>query len=204
MLAAITTVSSYFSIPSDSAGRRKNNIKMDWLGSVLVVSGLILSIYAITDSAHAPQRWKTPYVPTLLVVGCLLLGGAVYVEGWVAKLPLLPFDVFAVKSMLPLCLALLLNFGTLGVYLLYCTQYMEIFMGASPLQVVAWYVPMILGGVILSTGGGFVLHLIPGKALLVFSGAGWIGAMLLFALAPLGANYWAFTFPRQVSQSPLY
>lgn len=62
---------------------------------------------------------------------------------------------------------------------------------------------MILGGLILSTTGGFVLHLIPGKALLVFSGAGWIGALLLFALAPLGANYWAFTFPRQVTNIAL-
>lgn len=195
-LAAITAVSSFFSIPSDSAVRRKNGIKMDWLGSALIASGLTLTVYAITDSSHSPQGWRTPYIPTLLVVGCLLLGAAVYVEGWVAKLPLLPFDVFAVKSMKPLTIALLLNYGTLGIYLLYVTQYMQMFMAASPLQVVAWYTPMILGGLILSTAGGFVLHLIPGQALLVVSGAGWIGALLLFALAPLGANYWAFTFPR--------
>jgi MFS family permease len=195
-LAAVTALSSFFSIPSDSAARRKNGIKMDWPGSILIVSGLTLTVYAITDSSHSPQGWRTPHIPTLLVIGCLLLAAAVYVEGWRAKLPLLPFDVFAVKSMKPLTLALLLNFGTLGIYLLYVTQYMQIFMGASPLKVVAYYTPMILGGLILSTAGGFVLHLIPGKALLVFSGAGWIVAMLLFALAPLGANYWAFTFPR--------
>jgi hypothetical protein len=58
---------------------------------------------------------------------------------------------------------------------------------------------MIFGGLILSTLGGFVLHLIPGRALLIFSGTGWIGALLLFALAPMGANYWAYTFPRQAS-----
>lgn len=57
---------------------------------------------------------------------------------------------------------------------------------------------MIVGGLILSTVGGFVLHLIPGKGLLIFSGAGMIGSILLFALAPEGANYWAFTFPRSV------
>ena len=195
-LAAVTALSSFFSIPSDSAARRKNGIKMDWPGSALIVSGLTLTVYAITDSSHFPHGWRTPHIPTLLVVGCLLLAAAVYVEGWRAKLQLLPFDVFAVKSMKPLTLALLLNFGTLGIYLLYVTQYMQIFMGASPLKVVAYYTPMILGGLILSTAGGFVLHLIPGKALLVFSGAGWIVAVLLFALAPLGASYWAFTFPR--------
>jgi MFS family permease len=195
-LAAITAVSSFVAIPSDSPSRRRNGVEMDWLGAALIVCGLTLIIYAITDSSHSPHGWRTPYIPALLIVGCLLIGAAVYVEGWVAKLPLLPFDVFAVKSMKPLTIALLLNYGTLGIYLLYVTQYMEMFMQASPLQVVAWYLPMILGGLILSTAGGFVLHLIPGKALLVFSGAGWIGALLLFALAPLGANYWAYTFPR--------
>jgi MFS family permease len=198
VLAAITAVSSVLSIPSDSAERRKNGITMDWLGSGFIVSGLTLTVYAITDSSHAPQGWRTPYIPTLLGLGCLLLGAAFYVEGWVAKLPLLPFDVFAVKSMKPLTVALFFNYGTLGIYLLYVTQYMFRFMNGSPLQIVAWYTPMILGGLFLSTAGGFVLHLIPGRILLVFSGAGWIGALLLFALAPLGANYWAYTFPRYV------
>jgi MFS family permease len=198
LMAAITTTTSYFSIPSDHAERKTHGIKMDWLGAALIVSGLTLTVYAITDSSHSPKGWKTPYILTLLLLGCLLLGLAVYVEGWVAELPLLPSDVFAVKSMKPLTIALLFNYGTLGIYLLYATQYMEMFMNASPLQVVAWYLPMITGGLILSTAGGFVLHVLPGKALLVFSGAGWIGALLLFALAPLGANYWAFTFPRLV------
>lgn len=138
IMAAITAGSSLLSIPSDTEERRKNGIKMDWLGSALIAFGLTLTVYAITDSSHSPRGWKTPYIPTLLAVGCLLLGAAVYVEGWVATLPLLPFDVFAVKSMKPLTVALLLNYGTMGIYLLWVTQYMETFMAASPLKVVAW------------------------------------------------------------------
>ena len=47
----------------------------------------------------------------------------------------------------------------------------------------------------LSTAGAFVLHLLPGTGLLIFSGVGWIGAALFLALMPKGGNYWAFTFP---------
>jgi MFS family permease len=198
IIGALTTVSSYYSIPSDFAMRRKNGITMDWLGAALIVIGLTLAVYAITDSSHSANGWRTPYIPILLVVGFLLLGAAVYVEGWIATLPLLPFDIFAVESMKPLTIALFLNYGTFGIYLLYVTQYMEIFMGASPLQLVAWYLPMIFGGLLLSTTAGFVLHLVSGKALLVFSGMGGTGAILIFALAPPGANYWAFTLPRFV------
>jgi MFS family permease len=71
-------------------------------------------------------------------------------------------------------------------------------MGATPLQVVAWYVPMVLGGLFLSTLGGFILHLLPGRALLIFSGFGWIGASLLLALVPVGGNYWAYIFPAMI------
>jgi MFS family permease len=195
---ATTTVTSYFAIPSDSTEMRKNGVKMDWAGAALIVSGLVLVVFAITDSSHAPNGWKTPYVPTLLVVGVLLLGGAVYVEGWVAEMPLLPPDIFAVKSMAAVNIGLLFSYGVLGIYLLYGTQYFQNIMGATPLQVVAWYVPMILGGLTLSTIGGFVLHLVPGRALLIFSGFGWIGASLLLALVPVGGNYWAYIFPAMI------
>ncbi|KAL2002687.1 hypothetical protein VTN02DRAFT_6170 [Thermoascus thermophilus] len=74
------------------------------------------------------------------------------------------------------------------------------FMGASPLQVVAWSTPMAVGGLMLSTTGGLVLHLINGSVLLLISGTGFVGSSLLFALAPAaGANrYWAFVFPAMV------
>lgn len=197
-LTAVTAVTSYFAIPSDSAEKRKNGIKMDWAGAGLIVSGLVLVVFAITDSSHAPNGWRTPYIPTLLVAGVLLLGGAVYVEGWVAEMPLLPPDIFAVKSMAALNIGLMFSYGILGVYLLYGTQYFQNIMGATPLQVVAWYVPMVLGGLALSTIGGFVLHLVPGRALLIFSGFGWIGASLLLALVPVGGNYWAYILPAMI------
>ena len=71
-------------------------------------------------------------------------------------------------------------------------------MGASPLQVVAWYVPMALGGCTISTFGGFVLHLLPGTILIIIAGTSWVIAPLLFAIAPQGANYWAYIFPSMI------
>jgi hypothetical protein len=67
-------------------------------------------------------------------------------------------------------------------------------MGASPMQLVAWFTPMALGGCIISTLGGFILHVIPGTVLLTVAGVSWIIAPLLFAVAPSGANYWFYTF----------
>jgi hypothetical protein len=168
---------------------------MDYWGSLTIVSGLVLVVFAITESAHAPNGWATPYIPALLVVGIVSLAVAVYIEGWVAELPILPADIFAVKAMTPLVVALLMLYGTMGIYLLYGTMYFQNIMGASPLQVVAWFTPMVVGGLIITAVEGFILHLVPGRILLVIAAAGATLSMLLPALMPRGANFWAWVFP---------
>ncbi|OCT51970.1 putative MFS-type transporter [Cladophialophora carrionii] len=195
ILVGITLITSILSIQNDWHERRQNNIQMDWLGAATIVPGVVLVVFAITESAHAQQRWRTPYIPALFCLGCILLFAAVYVEGWVAKSPLLPADIFTVPCMSQLVIAMLFLYGNVGILLLYGTQYFQNIMGATPLQVVAWWTPMVVGGLILSTVVGFILHLVPGRLLLVLSCLGAIGAELLLALVPEGGNYWAWVFP---------
>lgn len=119
ILSAITTVSSYFSIPVDYAEKKKLGKRMDWLGAACLVPGLVLLAFAIVDSAHAPRQWGTPYIYICFVLGVIILAIAIYVEGWVADAPLLPFDLFKVPYMMPLIISLLFLYGSLGIFLLY-------------------------------------------------------------------------------------
>ena len=198
MIVSTTIMAAIFAIPNDSEERKAMGIQMDWLGSIVIVSGLILVIFAITDASHAPDGWKTPYIYVTLILGALLLGISLYVEGWVATNPLLPFDLFKVPHLPALCVALFFSDGVLGIFLLYATLYMQNVMGASPLQVAAWYVPMCAGGCMISIVGGYILHLLPGTVLMLIGGGAWVGNSLLFALAPEGAEYWAFVFPAMI------
>jgi MFS family permease len=120
-LALSTGIVAWFAVPSDIQERKSMGIKMDWPGSILISFGLILVVFAITDSSHAPHGWATWYIYTTLLVGLLLLGGAVYIEGWVSEVPLLPSDLFKVKYMKSLIVALFFSYGSLGVFLLYST-----------------------------------------------------------------------------------
>lgn len=198
MLVSTTVVAAIFAIPNDFEERKAMGIQMDWLGTIFILSGLILVTFAITDASHAPDGWKTPYIYVTLIVGALLLSISFYIEGWVATSPLIPFDLFKVPHLSALFVALFFSDGVLGIFLLYATLYMQNIMGASPLQVAAWYVPMCAGGCIVSIVGGYILHLLPGTVLMLVGGGAWVGNSLLFALAPEGANYWAFVFPAMI------
>lgn len=54
---------------------------------------------------------------------------------------------------------------------------------------------MAIGGCIIATVGGFFLHRIHGTILILIAGTAYVIACLMFAIAPLGANYWAYVFP---------
>lgn len=84
---------------------KEKRVKMDWLGSALIVSELILVVFAITDNSGAPNRWRTPYIYVLLIVEGLILAAAFYVEGWVDKSLLIPFDLFRVPYLKALFVA---------------------------------------------------------------------------------------------------
>jgi MFS family permease len=203
IILAIVAVASYLCIPNPKEEKEKakqegKGVKMDWWGTATVVPGLVLVVFALTDGSHAPQGWATPYIPVTFVVGWIFLGAFVYIEGWVAEQPLLPPDLFRVKGMKPLALALFFQYGTFGIFIFYASFYIEQVVGASPLLTAAWFTPMCVGGLILATIGGLVLHLLPGRILLLISGVAYILSTLLFAILPVHFNYWAYIFPAMI------
>ena len=71
-------------------------------------------------------------------------------------------------------------------------------MGASPILTAVWFAPMAVGGIVLAIIGGFTMHLLPGRILLIISGLGSLATMLLFAFMPedtSSRSFWCFVFP---------
>ena len=54
----------------------------------------------------------------------------------------------------------------------------------TPLLTAAWFTPLAVGGMMLAVVGGFVLHILPGRILLIISSVGYVVSVLLFALIP--------------------
>ena len=200
ILTAITLVTSIFSVPHSKVEKKSSgDIKMDYPGALTIISGLTLTVFAITQSAHAPSGWRTPYIAVTFTLGLICLLAAGYIEARISPQPLLPVSVLTTPNTTPLLLALALLYGTWGIFSVYGTLYLQNIMGATPLQVVAWYTPLGVAGLLISILEGFILHLVPGRLLLIISGLGAVGSQLLLALIPLaGGNYWAWIFPATI------
>ncbi|KAK7211548.1 hypothetical protein V2G26_018726 [Clonostachys chloroleuca] len=192
-LAGVTT------IPNDFHRTPPSDIQMDWLGVATIVPGLILLVYAITDSSQAPSGWASPRIIVTLILGVGFLAAAVYVEGYVAAKPLLPAELFRTKGMKALAVAQFGLYGTFGIFLLYSSFYLELVVGKSPLVTAVWFLPMIIGGLFIGTVGGLVLHRLHGTVLLCLSGVGTVVCVLLFALMPADPNYWAWVMPSMIA-----
>ena len=109
---------TYFCVPRQI---HKAQMPMYWWGCVTSIPGLMLLVYAITDSPHVTGGWSSPKIIVTFVAGIIFLAASTYVEGWVSKAPLIGPKLFATKHIVPLFCCLFLAFGSFGIFLLYAS-----------------------------------------------------------------------------------
>ena len=120
ILILLALAGSYFtSPPCLRVCESRTDVQMDWIGCAALATALVLLVFSVTEFAHAPQGWRTPYLVVTEVLGLLSFVAAIYIEGWVAEQPVLPLDLFQIKYVGSLLLGLLFGSGTVGIYLLY-------------------------------------------------------------------------------------
>ena len=120
IIVSVVVLGGIFVIPCN-LNDRNPEARMDWLGAITIVPGLVLVVYAFTNGGHAPSGWATPYIYITLILGVLILLGAVYVQGWVSSQPLLPPDLFRPKYMKRLIGSLFCGYGVFGLYIFYAS-----------------------------------------------------------------------------------
>ena len=211
-LALLTLITAFLSVPSDRTDRRKLGLKMDWIGSFLIMAGLVLVSYAISVEPYANQfgtdesGFAFPIVVGPFSSGIVCLAVAFWYEGWCASCPILPFEFFKPKSVTTFSLACMCFYASYGVWLYNSAQFFQLpsivpGQDKEPLSgmiLALWYTPTAIGGIFLCIVGGIVMHIVPIMILLLFSALAWIAAPLLLALAPLPLSYWEYVVPSMI------
>ncbi|KPV78444.1 uncharacterized protein RHOBADRAFT_50911 [Rhodotorula graminis WP1] len=130
--------------------------QMDTTGSFLALAMTICFLVPLAGGGSS-FRWDSPVVISLFVVSGVLAGLFFFVEGWLAKLPLLPGRMFKNRN-----IALLLGqtflvgicyFG--NIYMV--PLYLQNVLGASAIKSAALLLPLVLVQTFTTTLSGYVL-----------------------------------------------
>lgn len=114
--AFLALVGSYVTRPSMKTIPRADGVRMDWLGTLTLAATAILSVFTITEAPIAEHGWRSPSIIATGTSAIVALAITIYVEGWVAEQPLVPYSIFRIKYIRPLLIGLLLSYAAVSLY----------------------------------------------------------------------------------------
>ncbi|KAF9254730.1 MFS general substrate transporter [Marasmius fiardii PR-910] len=215
--AAITGVSfilGYCCIDPDVSDCEDKRV--DWIGGLLSVSGLVLIVFVLGQGESAPNTWANPYIITLLILGVILTtlyvlwqrflesvhdGKTVSPYAWLpTPPPLMRVSLWTrSKGQVGVTFVIaLLDYACFMGWSLWILLYYQNYSGLTPILTMVRLVPMFIVGF----AGNLLIAGVVGRlslvTLMALGGVVTAGAPLLFALINPATTYWAFGFPSTI------
>lgn len=194
---------AWLALPKDTHAQEhgsplKRLVRMDWIGAGLSTAGLISLSLGFANSQSAPRGWRTPYIPTLLALGGVMLAAFVMWEirsERAGRPTMVSPRVFSRSPHFGLLLAVVYgsmwSFNALSYF---STLYFQSVQRLSPVETSIAMMPMTVSGTIFSIiGGTYAVRLRPALVItgsLVLSSA----AAVIFALIDPATSYWKAAF----------
>jgi len=182
----------------------EKDARVDWIGAVLVTSGLVLITFVLGQGPLATDGFRTPYIIALLIVGVIIIlsfiGWEHYLVQRTAMPPLMRLELWTRgngKFSAILGIAFLQTCAFMS-WLFWAQLYYQTYKDYTPLRTMVRFLPMVITGFILNVVVGILVGLIDILWLLVFGTISTGSACLLFALIDPNAVYWAFGFPASI------
>ncbi|HET9078189.1 MAG TPA: DHA2 family efflux MFS transporter permease subunit [Acidimicrobiales bacterium] len=167
--------------------QRRQGVKIDWPGVVVVVAGLVGIVYGFAEADT--RGWSDPLTLSLLVIGVALLAVFVAIEHR-SPHPLLPLRVLSDRNRSAANLVILVSgIGMFGVFL-FLTYYVQLILGFSPIMSGVAFLPMI--GMLIVVSSVATAALLPrfGPRWLVAAGMALAAVgLVLFAQLRVGSTY---------------
>ncbi|KAH8109878.1 MFS general substrate transporter [Phellopilus nigrolimitatus] len=205
-LALLVFIGGIFFIDADLPSQEKDK-RVDWLGATLVTSALVLITFILGEGELAPQRWRTPYIIALLIIGVFMLVAFIvwqwYLESDMSgarRPPLMKLSMWSRahgKFAAVQCIAFL-EWASFLSWSFWAQLYYQDYQGLEPVLTSIRMLPMFVVGISCNVLVAAVVGRLP-VVFLVAAGTLLTGlAGLLFAVIVPSAPYWAFGFPAAI------
>ncbi|KAA1419703.1 MFS transporter [Nocardioides humilatus] len=153
---------------------RRDDVSIDYLGATLIVGGVSV-ILVWVSLAGTDFAWVSVPTALMLAGGVALIGAALYVEGRVAREPVIPLHLFKDRTIaLATTASVMVGVAMFGSTV-YLGQYFQLSRGMSPTEAGLMSIAMV-GGLVVSSAitgrritatGLWKRYLVGGSALLV-------------------------------------
>lgn len=191
IFCAILAILSHVVIPTALSDAVHPTGRVDILGSVLGVLGLVLFIYAWNEAPVV--GWDNPYVYTLLITSLVVIGLFILTETR-TKEPIMPPSIWAVRGFPGVLASIALGWSSFGVFMYYTVQFLQLVRGASPLLTTAMLSPLVVFGLVATVTVSKLYGRVPAYYLLMASMICFCAGNALIATMPIDQTYWGQTF----------
>lgn len=130
--------------------------KIDYFGTFLLTSGLILVLLALTFGS-TDKEWSSPLVISFFVVGGVLLICFLVWNFRISKDPLVPWNVVKVPSVIIAALCFLFFYGAFMCFVLFTAIYFQVVHNEDALHSGLSVLPAIVPVIIFSILGGVLI-----------------------------------------------
>lgn len=190
ILCFLAIILSWISIP-DIEPHRQNRV--DWIGSVIGVTALVLFNFAWNQAPVA--GWDSPYIIVLLIVGALLIPVFLVYELKFTDCPLLGPDVLGNLTLQLTLACTFLGWGSFGIKIYQFFQMVMVLRNYTPVAGGAAVTPAIVMGVVASVTCALLMkHKTNAPHVFLFSMLCFLSADLILATCPVHEVYWRSTF----------
>ncbi|KAJ3065607.1 hypothetical protein HDU98_011048 [Podochytrium sp. JEL0797] len=184
-VVTVAVVLFFLKFQSATRGSLTDSLKkIDWLGGFLLISFVIFVLIPI-QGGGTQYAWNSAIVITCFVCCFVAFLAFVYVEGWVAMHPLLPFELL--KNQYAVATYITAAFVGAAFFILafYVPLWFQIVLGSSATQAGVRALPLMMGMAIAATGSGiiatatgYLFPFLPVSAVLTAVGSALIATMM--------------------------
>jgi EmrB/QacA subfamily drug resistance transporter len=158
----------------------------DALGAVLVTSGLVVLVYAITEARD--YGWASLETIGLFAASAALLAGFAVTEHR-RRDPLMPFSIFRLQTLTGANISgLILGTATFAMFLM-LTLYMQQVLGYSPMKTGVAYLAVALTAIVWSGVAAQLVTRIGVKPVLIAGMAAMTAGLVYFTQVSVGGSY---------------
>ena len=182
---------SQFVVPTEISSAVHPTGRIDILGSILGVAGLVLFIFAWNQ---APATgWDDPYVYVSFVTSLVVIGLFILTETR-AEEPIMPPSIWSVTGFPGVLASIALGWSSFGVFMYYTVQFLQVIRGESSLSTTAMLSPLVVFGLIATVSVSQLYGRVPAHYLLMAAMVCFCAGNALIATMPVDQTYWTQTF----------